>query len=81
VVTNTSRWEGWVPFMGQSPFFNGFNMDSYVDLKPKTAADAGSGGARAAIWIAAGLVAAAVVVIVLAVVLRRRHREGPVEEA
>ena len=79
VVTDTSRWTGWVPFMGQAPFFNGFNMDSYLDLKPETASAAEGGGAPAAIWIVAGLAAAAVVAVVV-VFMRRRRAGGPVEE-
>ena len=75
VVTNTAKWDGWVPFMGQAPFFNGFNMDSYLKLRPKAAAASTGGGVSGAVWIVVGLAAAAVVVALVVVVRRRGGKE------
>jgi len=78
VVANTAKWDGWTSFMGQAPFFNGFNMDSYINLRPKAAAAATGGGAPTAIWVVVGLVV--VVVVVGLVVMGRRRGRQAVEE-
>ena len=78
-VANTSRWDGWVPYLGGLAFLNAFNVDTYVNLKPKAATESGGGSSSATTWIVVGVVAA-LVVIVLIVVLARRGRGRTIEE-
>ena len=79
-AANTSRWEGWTPFLGGLTFLNAFNMDTYLNLKPKAAGtSAGGGSSSTTTWIILGVVAALVVVVVV-IVLARRGRPSAFEE-
>jgi peptide/nickel transport system substrate-binding protein len=75
---DTQKWEGWtqVPLGGPVAFVND-NIDTYLNLKPATAAEPASSGTS---WTYA-IVALVVVVIAVAVVLvLRRGRGHAVEE-
>jgi peptide/nickel transport system substrate-binding protein len=74
-VVDTSRWEGWVPFMGSSPFYNAFNIDSYVKLHPlvKTTGTTES-KSNTTLYIIIGAIAAAVIVVVVLVLVLRKPK-------
>ena len=78
LVINTAKWEGWTPYLGGLVWFNGFNVDSYRNLKPK-AVDESSSSSSSTTWIIVGVVAA-LVIIVLIVVFTRRGKGQAVEE-
>jgi len=81
-AVNTSRWEGWQPYVGGSVWDNMIDRQSYIMVHPKVASattDPGSGGGSATLWVVVGVVVAAAVVIVL-IVLMRRNRGRAVEE-
>jgi peptide/nickel transport system substrate-binding protein len=78
-VVNTSRWQGWVSFMHGTPFYNAYNIDSYLQLRPKEATAGSSGTSGAALWIVVGVIAV-LVVGGLAVVFVRRGRKRAIEE-
>ena len=70
----TDRWTGYTlvpPGQGGAPLRN-MLRDTYVDLKPKTAAAAESGGSSTGVII--GIIVAAVVVIGIVVLFVRRRR-------
>jgi peptide/nickel transport system substrate-binding protein len=80
-AVNTAKWEGWTRMYGGAgaAFYTSFVRDSYLDLKPRTAAVAAtSGSSTPAIVI--GVVAALVVVVVVVLVLARRRRRFAEEE-
>ena len=74
-AVDTSRWEGWVRFMGGPAFYSSFNMDSYLQVQPKATATH-SGGASTW-WLAAltAAIAAALVALWLALGRRRGRAE------
>jgi len=79
-VNNTSRWEGWVPFMGSGlPWYSSLNMDSYLKLKPVAGVESRSGGTNSTTWIIIGVVAALLAIVVI-VLLSRRGKGMAVEE-
>ena len=68
---DTDHWTGWTRVNdGNGPaFFTTGNIDTYVNLKPVTAAQ--TTGTNSSVWIAVGL-AGAVVIVIVVVLLRRR---------
>jgi peptide/nickel transport system substrate-binding protein len=78
-AVDTSRWEGWQPYVGGSVWANMIDRQSYLELRPKTAAAATTdGGGSNTMWYIIG-----VVVLVggsLIVVLLKRPRGGPAVE-
>ena len=78
-AVNVSRWEGWQPYVGGSVWNNFLDRQSYIELKPKVAADAASttsgGGSSNAVWIFVALAVLIAVALVAWVLLRRRSRE------
>ncbi len=79
-AVNTSRWDGWQPYVGGSVWANMIDRQSYIELKPKVAAAAaakGSGSSTIA-WVAVGV--AAVAGSALVVWLKRRGERRAVEE-
>ena len=69
----TDRWTGYssVPTGGDGAAFRNMLRTTYVDLKPKTAAETTSSGSNTG--LIAGIIAAVVVIAILAVVLLRRR--------
>ena len=72
------KWTGYVKEPSGFSGYNGsaFHYDTFLELKPVTAATAAAGGSST--WIYA-VIAAVVVVIVVAVVLVRRRRRSETE--
>ena len=77
-AVDTSRWEGWQPYVGGSVWNNFLDRQSYIELKPKVAAAAaGDGGGSSSTigWIIAGVVAfIGAFVVVCAQAARARAR-------
>jgi ABC-type transport system substrate-binding protein len=76
---NTAKWTGWTRVMdGKGPAFWEYdNQDTYLNLKPVTAA-ASSSSSGSSTWII--VVGAAVVIVVAAAVLLRHRRVRADEE-
>ncbi len=70
---NTAKWTGWTQVNdGHGPaFYTAGNVDSYLNLKPKTATTAS--GTSPMVWLAVGLVA---IVVIATVVWLTRRRAG-----
>lgn len=79
---NTAKWDGWTRMYGGkgAAFYTSYIRDSYLNLKPKAATGAASGGGSAGLTIGVIAAAAAAILGVIAVVLRRRRREAAEEE-
>ncbi len=79
-AVNTSRWDGWQPYVGGSVWANMIDRQSYIELRPKVAeAAAAKGGGTSTIgWV--GLVVAGVAGSALVVWLKRRGERRAVEE-
>jgi len=77
-AVNTAKWEGWTPFMDGAVYYSQFNMDSYLNLKPK-AATGETGSSGSSTWLIVTLVVVGLAVLMVAVVLWRR-RGNAVEE-
>ena len=80
-AVNTSRWDGWQPYVGGSVWANMIDRQSYLELKPKVAAAAasGGGGISSTMWYVIGLVVAFGGALVV-VLLKRRGEGRAVEE-
>ena len=72
-IGNTAKWEGYTPFLDGLAFLNAFNMDTYINLKPKSAEEE-DGGTPATLWLVVAVIA---VLVVIAVVLLLRRRGTP----
>jgi peptide/nickel transport system substrate-binding protein len=70
-AVNTAKWDGWTRFMGGPAFYSQFNMDSYLNLRPKAAAAVAAGSGSTTLVIVAATVAGLLVVAVVVVLLRR----------
>ena len=80
-AVNTTKWTGWTPFYNASgPVFYDSLPRSYINIRPKTAAETGSGSSSSSTTLVIGAVAAVVVVAGLLVWWLRR-RGGRAEEA
>ena len=81
IAYNTDKWEGWVPYPGENGMvvLQNDNIDTYLQVRPKTATleTTGSSGKTGLI---VGLVIAALAVIVIVVLLVRRSRSRVVEQ-
>jgi peptide/nickel transport system substrate-binding protein len=80
-AVDTSRWEGWQPYVGGSVWCNFLDRQSYLDLKPKVAESAAAkgGGLSTTVWVIIG----AVILIggsSMVVLLQRRNRGREVED-
>jgi peptide/nickel transport system substrate-binding protein len=75
IAYNTDTWDGWVPYPSADGLvvMSGDNVDSYLQVHPKTATTEVASGSSSTTWIIVGAVLA-VIVIVLVVVLVRRGR-------
>jgi len=78
-AVNTAKWDGWTRFMGGPAFYSQFNMDSYLNLRPK-AATAAATGSGSATWLIVVVAALAILVSVLVVWMVRRGRGRALEE-
>ena len=80
-AVDTSRWDGWQPYVGGSVWANMIDRQSYIELKPKVAAAAasGGGGISSTMWYVIGFVVAFGGALVV-VLLKRRGDGRAVEE-
>jgi peptide/nickel transport system substrate-binding protein len=81
IAYNSDKWEGWVPYPGETGrvVLQNDNIDTYVQVQPKTAATETTSSSSSTLWIVIGAVVAAIV-IVLALVLVRRGRRSETTE-
>ena len=77
-AVNVAKWEGWQPYVQGSVWNNFLDRQSYIELKPKVAADASTttsgGSSSSTVWIVAAVAAVVVVALIAWLVLRRRGR-------
>ncbi len=80
VAYNSDRWEGWVPYLTDNGMvvLSTFNLDTYIGLRPKTAATTSTESSNTALIV--GAVIAALAVIAIIVLLVRRSRGRAIEE-
>ena len=79
-AVNTSRWEGWQPYVGGSVWANMIDRQSYLELKPKVAETPASGGGSSSKVGWAVVVVVAFVGALVVVLLKRRGGGRAVEE-
>ena len=79
---NTAKWDGWTRMYGGTgaAFYTSYVRDSYLNLRPKAAAEGSSGGTSGTTIAIVAAVAAAVVLVVVALLLVRRRRGAAEEE-
>ena len=70
-AVNTAKWDGWTRFMGGAAFYSSFNMDSYLNVRPKATPLAVTSSST---WWLALAAAAAVIAVLVWVVRRGRGR-------
>jgi peptide/nickel transport system substrate-binding protein len=77
IAYNTAKWEGWVPYPGETGrvVLQNDNIDTYVEVHPKTATTQASKGSSTTTWIIVGVVAVVIVVAILLLLGRGRRRE------
>jgi len=76
-VVNTDKWEGWTPYKDGGVWYVSYNIETYLNLKPKGAADEASSSSTTLIIV---IVAVAVIVIALVAWLVMRGRGRRAEE-
>jgi peptide/nickel transport system substrate-binding protein len=76
IAYNTAKWEGWVPYPGDNGMvvFSNDNIDSYVQVHPRTANETAAEPTGTSAALIAGLAAAALAVAAIVLLLRRRGR-------
>jgi hypothetical protein len=76
IAYNSAKWEGWIPYPGETGrvVLQNDNIDTYVQVQPKTATTESDGGSSSTLWIVIGIAVAAIVVIVALLVRRGRGR-------
>ncbi len=81
IAYNSDKWEGWVPYPGETGrvVLQNDNIDTYVQVQPKTAATETTSSSSSTLWIVIGAVVA-IILIVLVVVLVRRGRRSETTE-
>jgi len=78
-AVNTARWDGWTRFMGGPAWFSTFNMDSYLNLRPRAVA-AETAGSGSTTWLIVAVAVAGLVAVAAVVLLVRRGRGRALEE-
>jgi len=76
-IGNTAEWEGYTPFLGGLALLNAFNVDTYLDLEPKSA-EGEDGSGRETLWLVVAVIA--VLVVLTVVLVLRRGGESPATE-
>ena len=76
IAYNSAEWEGWVPYPGETGrvVLQNDNIDTYVQVQPKTATTESTGGSSSTLWIVIGVAVVAIVVIVVLLLRRGRGR-------
>ena len=73
-VVNTDRWEGWTPFKDGGVWYVSYNIETYLNLKPKGAADEASSSSTTLIIVVVVIVI--VVALIAWLVMRGRGRRA-----
>jgi peptide/nickel transport system substrate-binding protein len=74
-AVNTTRWDGWAPYVGGSVWDNMISRESYISIRPKVAAaTTDQGSSSATTWIVMAVAAALAIAVVAWLVRRRRGR-------
>jgi peptide/nickel transport system substrate-binding protein len=73
IAYNTAKWDGWVPYPNANGLvvLSGDNIDSYVQVHPKTAATTTSSSSSSTTWIVVAVVIVIVLVVVALLLVRR----------
>ena len=82
IAYNSDKWEGWVSYPGEDGqvVLQNDNIDTYVQVHPKTATTTTTDSASSNTALVIGAVIAALAVIVIVLLLVRRSRGRAVEE-
>jgi peptide/nickel transport system substrate-binding protein len=82
IAYNTDKWEGWVPYPGETGrvVLQNDNIDTYLQVHPKAATTTTTSSGSSNSALIAGAVIAALAVIVIVLLLVRRSRGRAVEE-
>jgi len=82
IAYNTDKWEGWVPYPGETGrvVLQNDNIDTYLQVHLKAAATTTTSSGSSSTTIIIGAVIAALAVIVIVLLLVRRSRGRAVEE-
>ena len=73
-AVNVAKWEGWKPYARGSVWNNFTLRQSYLDLRPKTAAVESQGSSKATTWIVLAVVVVGVAGVLVWLVRRGRGR-------
>lgn len=76
-VVNTAKWDGWTPFMDGGVWYVAYNIETYLNLEPKSAGEEEESSSTTLIVV----IVVAVVVIALVAWLLMRGRGSRAEEA
>ena len=82
IAYNTAKWEGWVPYPGETGMvvLQNDNIDTYTQVHLKTGTtQSTSGSSSSTLWIAIGAVIAVIVIVLLVVLMRRGRRSETAE--
>jgi len=82
IAYNSDKWEGWVPYPGENGMvvLQNDNVDTYVQVHPKTATTTTTSSGSSNTTLIVGAVIAVLAVIVIVLLLVRRSRGRAVEE-
>ena len=82
IAYNTDKWEGWVPYPGETGrvVLQNDNIDTYLQVQPRAATTTSTSSGSSNSALIAGAVIAALAVIVIVLLLVRRSRGRAVEE-
>jgi len=82
IAYNSDKWEGWVPYPGENGMvvLQNDNIDTYVQVHPKTATATTTSSGSSSATLIIGAVVAALAVIAIVLLLVRRSRGRAVEE-
>ena len=73
-VVNTDKWEGWTPFKNGGVWYVSYNIETYLNLKPKGAADEASSSSTTLIIVIVVIVS--VVALIAWLVMRGRGKRA-----
>jgi peptide/nickel transport system substrate-binding protein len=76
IAYNSDKWEGWVPYPGETGrvVLQNDNIDTYLQVQPKAAATETDSGSSSTLWIVVGALIAIIVIVLVVVLLRRGGR-------
>ena len=77
-AVNVAKWDGWQPYVQGSVWNNFLDRQSYIELKPKVAADTATttsgGSSSSTVWIVVAVIVVVAGALIAWLVLRRRGR-------